>query len=1056
MRIDRLDLTAFGPFTQLSLDLSAPGVHLIAGPNEAGKSTALRALDQLLFGFDAQSPYDFVHARTSLRLSALLRGSDGNSVEVIRTRANRPTLRTEDGSILEAALLDSLRHGIDHTTFTSVFALDSAELRKGGQSLAGGGGDFGHALAATRSGNRLTEILRTLDRQIEDLYKQRGIKPVINARIAEFKNARARMREASLRPQEYTERHQAVSAAEQSLAYLDAELKKARGEHARVKLLSDALPSLHRRQEFSDQINTLNTDGALATQEAVDRLATLLQELRTADDNLADNQRRLKETAHKLDELIVDDDLLSAEDAIENLLQDRKAAAEAAQRLARFAGTATRLRAEAHALLQQVYPGADLNETIRYTVPSSLRSRAAELHEERTKADAALKQSRKAIEQRRRTLEDADKQLSELPATEDSGPLRAILDAISHDLLSRIASTDEDERRIRGSAEDILRDLRLRPLTTQEMTTVTAPSRAQVEAHIAALNDLKHERGDLTKRTKSVTKQLAANRLNLATLLNNDPPPSEDNLLDVRSLRDALWQEIHAGRSDHFADFEQAIVRADRLADQMRKDAHRIAECYRMELQIGSDERELSELNEERAELQRHAEKLEIEWIDLWQDFPGPCPLPAAAPTALDDVRRLQEALSELSTVQARLASFTQQAHQHIERLREGLREPHGSTLLGTHNALVELPELREIAAARLSLQEKAASERNTMQERLASAHTELAAVETQIAEHEHDLADWQTAWHTWLTRIDLPADHDTADALADLDRLHQVAALMTEALTSEQESQHATAVIERFHTLLQTTAAACGRRFPSDASERDQLVAALYDEAKANRSRFEQRTILRSGHDELFSAVAGFHQTSQRLATELTALAHASKVDDPNALAEAVRRRQRHTLLSANLEEMTLAIPARGDMLDTLISEATDADSSQLEAHLAELTDRITDLDRQRTHQAELTGSKKTELAQLDGSAAAAQAAAEAEISVAALIEESEEYLRLQVARTIVARCMEDYLQAQQIRSCCEQVTCSPASLWSGSPAWNSTTNTTLPWCWLAEDLNC
>ncbi|MGC5016341.1 AAA family ATPase [Streptosporangium sp. DT93] len=941
MRIDRLDLTAFGPFTQLTLDLSAPGVHLISGLNEAGKSTALRALDQLLFGFDVQSPYDFVHARTSLRLGALLRGSDGTGVEVTRTRAKQPTLRADDGSVLEAALLDALRHRIDRTTFTSVFALDGVELRKGGQSLTSGGGDFGHALTATRLGNRLTETLRTLDRHIEDLYKHRGSKPVINARLAEFKNARALMREASLHPRDYTERHQAVSAAEQSLAGLEIELKEAREEYARLKLLSDVLPSLHRRQEFLDQIDALNAEGPLATQDAVARLEPLLHELRAADDSLADNRRRLEETAHKLDELIVNDDLLGAEDAIENLFQDRKAAAEAAQRLAKFAGTATELRAEAEALLQRVYPGAQLTETTRYSVPASLRSRVAELHEERTKAEAALKQSRKALGQRRRALEDADKRLSELPAAEDSGPLRAILDAIPHDLLGQIAGIDEDAQRIRSSVEHILHDLRLQPLTVQEVSTITVPSRAQVEAHIVALSDLKHERGDLTKRTKSLTKQLAANRLSLATLLNNDPPPSEDNLLEVRSQRDALWREINAGQPERFADFEQAIVRADRLADQMRKDAHRIAERYRIELQIGSDERELNELDEERANLQRHTEKLDAEWSGLWQDFPGPLPLPAAALTTLDDVRRLREALSDLSTVQAKLASFTGQAHQHIERLREGLREPHGSTLLGTHNALVELPELREIAAARLSLQEKAAGELTTMQERLASAQAELAAVETQIAEHEQDLADWQAEWDTWLTRADLPADHDTADALADLERLHRVAALMTDALTSEQESQYATAVIERFHTLLQTTAAACGRCFPDNTPERDQLVAALYDEAKANRLRFEQRAILRTTHDELLSAVAGFRQTSQRLTTELTSLVQASKVDGQSALAEAVLRRQRHTLLSANLEQVIQAIPARGDKLQALINETATADGSQLEAQLAALTDR-------------------------------------------------------------------------------------------------------------------
>jgi len=48
MKILELALHAFGPFTDAVLDLSAgrEGLHLIYGPNEAGKSSALRALRQ--------------------------------------------------------------------------------------------------------------------------------------------------------------------------------------------------------------------------------------------------------------------------------------------------------------------------------------------------------------------------------------------------------------------------------------------------------------------------------------------------------------------------------------------------------------------------------------------------------------------------------------------------------------------------------------------------------------------------------------------------------------------------------------------------------------------------------------------------------------------------------------------------------------------------------------------------------------------------------------------------------------------------------------------------
>ena len=52
MKLARLLLQAFGPFTDKTLDFAAsPGnLHLIYGPNEAGKSSALRAITDLRFG----------------------------------------------------------------------------------------------------------------------------------------------------------------------------------------------------------------------------------------------------------------------------------------------------------------------------------------------------------------------------------------------------------------------------------------------------------------------------------------------------------------------------------------------------------------------------------------------------------------------------------------------------------------------------------------------------------------------------------------------------------------------------------------------------------------------------------------------------------------------------------------------------------------------------------------------------------------------------------------------------------------------------------------------
>ncbi len=86
MRICRLDLLAYGPFTHQTLSFGdgPGGVALVYGENEAGKSAALRAISGWLFGIGAKTPDDFVHAYKKLLIGEkLTRGlGAGNMPEV--------------------------------------------------------------------------------------------------------------------------------------------------------------------------------------------------------------------------------------------------------------------------------------------------------------------------------------------------------------------------------------------------------------------------------------------------------------------------------------------------------------------------------------------------------------------------------------------------------------------------------------------------------------------------------------------------------------------------------------------------------------------------------------------------------------------------------------------------------------------------------------------------------------------------------------------------------------------------------------------------------------
>lgn len=1025
MRIDRLDLIAFGPFTDRTLDLSGPGVHVIHGPNEAGKSTALYALSQLLYGIDQQSPYDFVHPKPKLRLGALLRDDAGRTLQIVRTKSRKAPLQRPDGSpIPEAELLDLLG-GVDRHTFTTVFALNSAELRQGGQALVHGKGDLGQALAASRSGLSLTNALREIERRIGELYKRSASKPRINAQISALKDARERMRGAQLRPERYAELEREVKAARERCDRLTAELTETRGRHSRLTRLRQALPALRRCRDLRTQMAAVAAEGVLAPVETAERLPELLADLAAARDRLAETDDGLKRVRGELADLVVDDDLLAHADTIETLFQERKAVQEAALRLSRSSGESARLAEEARRLLHQVHPGADLADAARYRVPKAVRSRIQALHDRRTAIDTGLEQSRRALETRRRRLEEAEKALSELPQGEDPEPLRAAVAAVPSDLLTRLAAADEDVRKHRRRAEQILRDLGLADLPVDEAGSVVTPSREQIDAHAEARAELRRDLRELDDKARACAKQLDDLRLELDALLKGDPPPTEDELAAARSARDELWRRIRdrLGGADEpvadageLADFEAALDRVDRMADRMRRDAQQVTARRRLELDIGKAERERTRLAAERAALDERAAELDAEWARLWEGFAGGVPRPDGAAAVVDDARRLREALDDLDEAGSRLESLHSRAAQHVVRLREVLRDPEDALPgMGAEKVLAELPDLLEIAQQRLDEQQKIIQERAAQQERITVERAELADAAALVDRHERDLAAWEEEWRPALVQAGLPTDRDTVGALTDLELLEQVAAKVAEATRTDQESEQATARVERFHTLLRTTAVACGRRCPDDEAERYLLVDRLHADAKANRSAADTRRSLLAERDRLAAAADACRAQIERAEAELAAMVTRAGVADVDELRDAVRRREEHTRLARSFDEVSDTIATGGQSLDDLLAEAERTDEDRLDAELAALDERIDELDTRRAEQSALLGGKRGELDRLDGSALAAQAAADLEATAAALVEDTEEYLRLEIARAVLRRHMEAFRDAQQ-----------------------------------------
>lgn len=200
MRLKRLDLTRFGNFTGQSIDFGAkpqglPDLHIVYGPNEAGKSTALAALLDLLFGMGTQNPFGFLHPYPTMRVGGVLEFAT-EARELVRIKRPQNSLLDSDDRPVAESVIRSELGGIDRESYRTMFSLDDETLEKGGESILASKGDLGELLFSASAGlSDLSRKLLDLRAEADGFYKHRsrsGILADLKARLAELKAERER------------------------------------------------------------------------------------------------------------------------------------------------------------------------------------------------------------------------------------------------------------------------------------------------------------------------------------------------------------------------------------------------------------------------------------------------------------------------------------------------------------------------------------------------------------------------------------------------------------------------------------------------------------------------------------------------------------------------------------------------------------------------------------------------------------------------------------------------------------------------------------------------
>jgi uncharacterized protein YhaN len=329
MRFRRLDLIRYGIFTDRPIDLPGPDgrgesdIHLIVGPNEAGKSTIRHAISDLLFGIESRSRFDFLHGKSEMRLGASLENGDAQ-LEFHRLKRNKQPLRGLDDAVLPDDALAAFIGNADRTSFEREFCLDHARLAAGGQSILNSKDDVGRMLFEASAGVGIFgDFLEQLEEEAETLWSSRRKKDqAFYEAFDDFSAAKKSLKEATSRTKEWKDTNMKVAEASEALAAAKDDYEALERTRTRLDRVRRVAPHFQTRNAKIADRAALG-DVIVLPEKAAKDLNAVRIDMVNADRRLLEYQALIDKAIKDRDGVSVDVTLLGRKDDIIALRDER-------------------------------------------------------------------------------------------------------------------------------------------------------------------------------------------------------------------------------------------------------------------------------------------------------------------------------------------------------------------------------------------------------------------------------------------------------------------------------------------------------------------------------------------------------------------------------------------------------------------------------------------------------------------------------------------------------------------------------------------------------------
>lgn len=1032
MRFRQVNFSNFGPFESQSLDFAlSEGLQVVFGPNEAGKSSALRGLRALLFGFPTRGDnHLFDYKRFRIRATIAL--SNGQLLECVRRKGDKDTLRKGcDKVVIPENTLREALGGLEAEAFEQLYGLDADRLRTGGQEMVTEQGEFGKALFAAGAGMKGLRILRKkLEDRQQELYKQGGQNQVVATALAEYGKLKDEVQKLILPAEVFEQAVTDSKAADERARDLNRQRSEARERLALLQRYRSALPTIDFLRVERDKLRVvadaplLKDDFAERLQKAIEKRAAALNELKGLDDEEAKIAAVLALDAPPTA-------VLNEEAEIVELRGPIGANAKSRDDELRAKARSDEERDTARDIYRELTGTTEWDAMDRLKPKLEEQNRITKLAGEWTAIVENLDRQNKAVAKAKQALDATAGRQSADPGADNSALIRVVNEIAAEGPIERQSA---DERRALDVEKERLAAefacLQPKPDGAwRNAMALPVPLSETVEAFRQALAKSQSASQQIEDETKTVSRKIAVLNQSSLKQVGTDLPPTEADLSEARRDRDdglqcirlrlddkpdddaeRAFRDRHAPGRPLIDAFEVAVRQSDTVADRLRREADSVAAYQQFKWQQTDLQSQLDDLRNRSVEAMQSLADIEKRWQAIWKSSGIAPETPAAMQAWLVKWSRFRDQVEvhadkqlEYEANQARIAEFRDALNSAYPPARDARSLVGGLAL--AKDAIAEADRHRANI-------EKAGED----------LRRETIALQTAEREREQAIqrkAAWETQWREAVAVLRLTETMPSIETAQEyLRRIEQMQKHLSEMRIKRAQVKEIVdkrgLLVERLTTLRRRIDPACSAT-TADSIDNDFRVV-----ENALKDAIERRTLHQERSEQIRALTKKRNKAIKdrdEAAAALIALASEAGVDRDDAIAGAMQSSRERAIVTGRVRDHEAALapnlldePMESFIANALVCRAT------LNAEILELDLNIKQLDSDVSEAEAIANKAKEKRTEFQKASSAAADANQRMALIKSRIQKNViEYAALHVAITALNRAISNYREQNQ-----------------------------------------